>query len=100
MFGQAMARIAGRFGRAESRAAARAYLLGLLSSVERKNCWQLAEQAGLARPGPMQRLLRYARWDADAVREHRHAVGIPEKVQFATKYMRPNSGEAALRVVP
>nr|WP_307711404.1 IS701 family transposase [Streptomyces sp. V4I23] len=64
-----MARIAGRFGRVEPRTAARAYLLGLLSNVERKNCWQLAEQAGLARPGPMQRLLRYARWDADAVRD-------------------------------
>ncbi|MGW9027084.1 IS701 family transposase [Streptomyces sp. NPDC055722] len=64
-----MARIAGRFRRVEPRAAARAYLLGLLSSVERKNCWQLAERAGLARPGPMQRLLRYARWDADAVRD-------------------------------
>ncbi|MET9660509.1 IS701 family transposase, partial [Streptomyces sp. NPDC006510] len=47
-----MARIAGRFGRVEPRTAARAYLLGLLSNVERKNCWQLAEQAGHARPGP------------------------------------------------
>ncbi|WPB96568.1 IS701 family transposase [Streptomyces malaysiensis] len=64
-----MDRIAGRFGRVEPRAAARAYLLGLLSRVERKNCWQLAEQAGHTRPGPMQRLLRYARWDADAVRD-------------------------------
>ncbi|MDX5562685.1 IS701 family transposase [Streptomyces sp. ID05-04B] len=64
-----MARIACRFGRVEPRAAARTYLLGLLSGVERKNCWQLAEQAGLARPGPMQRLLRYARWDAEAVRD-------------------------------
>ncbi|MFJ2723129.1 IS701 family transposase [Streptomyces sp. NPDC087437] len=69
MFDQVMARIAGRFRRVEPRAAARAYLLGLLSSVERKNCWQLAEQAGHTRPGPMQRLLRYARWDADAVRD-------------------------------
>ncbi|MGG2461440.1 IS701 family transposase [Streptomyces sp. RGM 3693] len=69
MFDQAMARIAGRFSRVEPRAAARSYLLGLLSSVERKNCWQLAEQAGLPRPGPMQRLLRYARWDADTVRD-------------------------------
>ncbi|MFE2281915.1 IS701 family transposase [Streptomyces sp. NPDC059454] len=69
MFDQATARIAGRFGRVEPQASARAYLLGLLSNVERKNCWQLAEQAGLARPGPMQRLLRYARWDADAVRD-------------------------------
>jgi SRSO17 transposase len=69
MFDQVMARIAGRFGRVEPRANARAYLLGLLSKAERKNCWQLAEQAGHIRPGPMQRLLRYARWDADAVRD-------------------------------
>jgi len=69
MFDEVMARIAGRFGRVEPRATARGYLLGLLSSVERKNCWQLAEQAGHTRPGPMQRLLRYARWDADAVRD-------------------------------
>jgi len=76
MFDQVMARIAGRFGRVEPRATARAYLLGLLSSVERKNCWQLAEQAGHARPGPMQRLLRYARWDADAVRDDLRAYAV------------------------
>jgi SRSO17 transposase len=69
MFEEAMARIAGRFRRVEPRATARAFLLGLLSGIERKNCWQLAEQAGHARPGPMQRLLRSARWDADAVRD-------------------------------
>ncbi|MFB9517482.1 hypothetical protein ACH435_01285 [Streptomyces purpureus] len=57
MFDQVMGRIAGRFRRVETRATARAYLLGLLSGVERKNCWGLAEQAGHARPGPMQRLL-------------------------------------------
>ncbi|MFE0728943.1 IS701 family transposase [Streptomyces antibioticus] len=71
-----MARIAGRFSRVEPRATARAYLLGLLSRVERKNCWQLAEQAGLARPGPMQRLLRYARWDADSVRDDIRAYAV------------------------
>ncbi|GAA5602408.1 IS701 family transposase [Streptomyces griseus] len=69
MFDQVMARIAARFGRVESRAAARSYLVGLLAGVERKNCWQLAERAGHKRPGPLQRLLRYARWDADAVRD-------------------------------
>lgn len=69
MFEQAMARIAGRFKRAEPRATARAFVLGLLSGVERKNCWRLAEQADHARPGPLQRLLRNARWDADAVRD-------------------------------
>lgn len=69
MFDQAVARIASRFRRVEPRATARAYLFGLLSGVERKNCWQLAEQAGYARPGPMQRLLRTARWSADDVRD-------------------------------
>ncbi|MFJ6518761.1 IS701 family transposase [Streptomyces filamentosus] len=69
MFDQTMARIAGRFRRVEPRTTARAYLLGLLSRTERKNCWQLAEQAGHDRPGQMQRLLRSARWDADDVRD-------------------------------
>jgi hypothetical protein len=69
MFDQVMARISGRFRRVEPRAAARAYPLGLLSGVERKNCRQPAEQAVHTRPGPTQRLLRYARWDADAVRD-------------------------------
>ncbi|MEV7676612.1 IS701 family transposase [Streptomyces sp. NPDC088752] len=64
-----MARIAGRFRRVEPWATARAYLFGLFSAVERKNCWQLAEQAGRTRPGPMQRLLRTARWNADDIRD-------------------------------
>ncbi|GAA1185093.1 hypothetical protein GCM10009664_58620 [Kitasatospora gansuensis] len=46
MFDQAMARIAGRFRRVEPRATARAFVLGLLSGVERQSCWQLAEEAG------------------------------------------------------
>ena len=40
-----------RFARAEPRERALAYLKGgLLSSVKRKNGWQLAEQAGKQRP--------------------------------------------------
>ena len=39
-------RIAPRFGRAEPRRRAAAYLRGLLSPVERKNGWQLAEAVG------------------------------------------------------
>jgi SRSO17 transposase len=69
MFDQAMARIAGRFRRVEPRATARAFILGLLSGAERKNCWQLAEEAAHAHPGAMQRLLRSTRWDADGVRD-------------------------------
>ncbi|WP_419197547.1 IS701 family transposase [Microbispora hainanensis] len=64
-----MARIAHRFGRIEPRRAANAYVRGLLSGVERKNCWNLAEHAGLNGPQSMQRLLRTARWDAEAVRD-------------------------------
>nr|WP_089206797.1 IS701 family transposase [Streptosporangium subroseum] len=64
-----MSRIAGHFGRVEPRRAATAYVRGLLSDIDRKNCWSLAEQARLAGPQAMQRLLRSARWDAAAVRD-------------------------------
>ncbi len=63
------ARIAPRFRRAEPRRRSLAYLQGLLSPVERKNGWQLAEEAGEATPDGMQRLLAAADWDADAVRD-------------------------------
>ena len=61
--------IASRFARAEPRKRALAYLQGLLSSVERKNGWQLAEEAGEATPDGMQRLLSTAHWNADTVRD-------------------------------
>ena len=61
--------IAGRFHRSESRWRALEYLKGLLSPVERKNGWQLAEQAGNATPDGVQRLLSTYRWDADLVRD-------------------------------
>ena len=62
--------IAGRFRRPEPRRRALAYLRGLLSPVERKNGWQLAEQAGDATPDGVQRLLYNYRWDADQVRDY------------------------------
>ena len=63
------ARLWPRFRRAEPRRRARAYLRGLLSGVERKNGWQLAEHAGEATPAGMQRLLAGAHWDAEAARD-------------------------------
>ena len=62
-------RVARRFFRAEPRRRALAYLRGLLSSVERKNGWQLAEQLGELTPDGVQRLLATARWSADQVRD-------------------------------
>jgi SRSO17 transposase len=58
-----------RFKRVEPRRTARQFVAGLLSPVERKNCWWLAEQAGHEDPQAMQRLLRTAVWDADKVRD-------------------------------
>ena len=68
-FEAGFAYIAGRFGRVEPRRQARSFLLGLLSDVDTRSCWQLAEQAGDRTPHRMQRLLGEAVWDADAVRD-------------------------------
>jgi len=57
------------FARAEARLRVAQYLRGLLSPVERKNSWQLAEATGDASPYGVQHLLGRARWDADAVRD-------------------------------
>jgi SRSO17 transposase len=68
-FAVLMATLGSLFVRPEPRATACAYLRGLLSAVERKNSWWLAEAAGHASPRAMQRLLTTARWDADAARD-------------------------------
>ncbi|HEX5144712.1 MAG TPA: transposase [Mycobacterium sp.] len=67
VFDQVTDRIAGRFARPETRQTAAELLVGLLSSVERKNGWWLAEHAGHPGPDRMQRLLRTAVWDHTGV---------------------------------
>ncbi len=62
-------RIGGRFARSEPRRRAVGYVRGLLSGVERKNGWQLAEHLGDPTPDGVQHLLARADWDADAVRD-------------------------------
>jgi SRSO17 transposase len=92
----ALARVAGRFARVEPRRTAAAFVEGLLSSVERKTCWSLAEHAGYRDPQAMQRLFRTAVWDADAVRDdvrdyvvehlgHRDGVLIADETGFLKK---------------
>ena len=63
-----------RFARSEQRSRARAYLQGLLSPIERKNGWQLAEAAGETNPYGYQELLSRALWDADLVRDDLETV--------------------------
>ena len=66
---QVHACIAGRFRRPEPRRRVLDYLQGLVSPVQRKNGWQLAEQAGDSTPDGVQRLLYSYRWHANLVRD-------------------------------
>jgi len=54
--------------RVEPRRRARAFVLGLLAELPRKNCWTIAGHAGDASPGGMQHLLARAKWAAGGVR--------------------------------
>jgi SRSO17 transposase len=84
------------FGRREAREQAVKYLHGLVSPVERKNSWQLAEAVGDKTPDATQRLLYSTEWDADAVRdEHQrfvieqfgdpNAIGVVDETGFLKK---------------
>lgn len=67
-------RLGRHFANPAARATAGAYLQSLLSSVERKNSWQLAEAAGFDTPYRFQHLLGRGAWDADAL--HDEQIGV------------------------
>jgi SRSO17 transposase len=69
-------RIAPRFVRPEVRARAGKYMAGLLEPIERRNGWQVAEALGERSPDGVQRLLRTARWEAEAVRDDLRAYVV------------------------
>src|SRR3954451_25426930 len=78
-------RIGARFPRSEPRDRVRAYLVGLLGPVQRKNAWQVAEQIGDADPYGVQYLMGRADWDPDEVRDDLRAyvvesLGDPDAV--------------------
>ncbi len=68
-FEELLDRIGSRFARCEPLRNAGALMLGLLSDIDRKNCWTLAERSGHASPDRLQHLLSRAVWDANGVRE-------------------------------
>jgi SRSO17 transposase len=70
--------IAPRFCRIEPRRRVRAYLQGLLSPMDRKNGWQLAEHAGDRTPDAVQDFLARMRWDADQVRDDLRAYAVAQ----------------------
>ena len=97
-------RIAGRFGRAEPRARVREYVSGLVTGLERKNGWTLAEWAGEVSPDGMQRLLRRADWDVDGVRDDIRAyvveqLGEPDGVLIAddTGFLKKGTRSAGVQ---
>ena len=66
-------RIRQYFVRPESHQRALAYFQGLMSCVERKNAWQVAEEMGEVTPYAIQHLLDRAKWDCDGVRDELRA---------------------------
>lgn len=89
-------RFAPHFKRVETKQHAQDYLQGLLSSVERKNGWQIAEQVGDRTPYAIQHLLGRSVWDADPVRDelqdyvvqrlgHRQGVIVVDETGFLKK---------------
>lgn len=71
-------RFAEIFCRPETREQSGKYLQGLVSGVERKNGWQMAEEVGDTTPDKTQRLLYQAKWDADKARDELQGYVIEE----------------------
>lgn len=89
-------RVTPHFARTEARAQALAYIAGLLSPIERKNGWQLAEINGAPNPYGVQHLLGRAAWDPDRLRDELRtyvldyladadAVGVVDETGFLKK---------------
>lgn len=69
-------RLSPHFARCEARQAAFNYIQALLSPVERKNSWQVAERVGDANPYRVQHLLGRARWDETQLCQEVRQYGV------------------------
>lgn len=63
-----LSRTAPAFRRIETRSSAKRLVLGLMTHLERRNCWTLTEHAGEKGPWRFQHLLSRAKWDEAQVR--------------------------------
>ena len=75
-----MAQVAPCFARRETRLTCKDMVHGLLSELEDRNCWTLAEHAGDSSPDGMQHLLARAKWDADGVQYDERRVELSQSV--------------------
>jgi hypothetical protein len=72
------------FLRQETSHRARSYLRGLLSSVERKNGWQIAEVVGAPTPYGVQHLLDRAKWDMNGMRDaNRSCLAYDDPIEYS-----------------
>ena len=62
-------RIESRFAGFEPLRHAGELLAGMVSGLDRKNCWTIAEHRGASSPDGLQHFLARASWDADGVRD-------------------------------
>ena len=96
-------RISPVFRRRELKETAGAFLDGLLSGIERKTGWLLAERAGLERPYRMQSVLGRSRWDAETLRDEvrdyaLEALGDPDGVLVVDETGFVKKGEHSVGV--
>src|SRR5258708_3138085 len=82
-------RLRPRFGRPEAFQHALLSLQAILSEIPRKNGWQIAEHARLARPYGIQRLLSRAVWDQDGVRDDLRALVCQTLQSTGPKHASP-----------
>ena len=91
-------RIAPRFTRYEPLRHAAALMVGMVSGLDRKNCWTISEHRGADTPDGLQHLLSRAKWDAEAVRDDLRnyvidAFGDPDAVLILDLYRSRNYAE-------
>jgi SRSO17 transposase len=101
--GPVIDRIAPRFARYEPVRHAGGLMLGMLSGLDRKNGWTIAEHRGEVTPDGLQHLLARARWDADAVRDDLRgyvidAFGEPDAVLVVDETGDLKKGEHSVGV--
>ncbi len=98
-FSAVIDRIAPRFARYEPLRHAGELIAGMVSGLDRKNCWTIAEHRGAATPDGLQHLLARASWDADGVRDDLRdyvidAFGDPGAILVVDLYRPRNYAEA------
>lgn len=102
-YGAVLDCIESRFARYEPLRHAGGLMLGMLSGLDRKNCWTIAEARGELTPDGLQHLLARAKWDADAVRDDlrgyvSEAFGEPDAVLVVDETGDLKKGEHSVGV--